>query len=54
MTLKESMLYVTMRAKEVGYTDAMIAAFSHEIEELLYKLEECSIENLDILFDEVF
>ena len=54
MLMEDAVLYVTNKAKDVGYTEKLIAAYEHEIEELIYKLEDCSVEELDKLFEDVF
>lgn len=54
MTIDESVVYLKARAKSSGYTDKMFIAFEHEIKELLYRLDEWTIEDVDSIFDEVF
>lgn len=54
MTIDQAMVYIQRRASAFGYTDKMFLAFEDEIRDLLYKLEEWTIEDVDNLFDEVF
>lgn len=54
MTIDQAMMYIKRRSEAYGYTDKMFIAFEDEIKDMLYKLEEWSIEDVDNLFDEVF
>lgn len=54
MTIDQAMMYIKRRATACGYTDKMFIAFEDEIKDLLYKLEEWTVEDVDNLFDEVF
>lgn len=54
MTINEAMVYLKARAKSCGYTDKMFSAFEHEIQELLYRLDDWSVADVDGIFDEVF
>lgn len=54
MTIDEAVVYIKARSKSCGYTDKMFIAFEHEIKELLYRLDDWSVEDVDKVFDEVF
>ena len=54
LTIDQAMMYIKRRATACGYTDKMFIAFEDEIKDLLYKLEEWTVEDVDNLFDEVF
>ena len=54
MKLQQAMEYITNKAYDVGYTPGQVACFYHEILEVVNQLEDCSVENLDVLFEEYF
>lgn len=54
MKLEQALEYITNKAYDVGYTPGQVACFYHELYEVVGKLEDCSIENLDELFEEYF
>ncbi len=54
MKLQQAMEYLTNKAYDVGYTSGQVACFYSELLEEVNKIEDCSVENLDVLFEEYF
>lgn len=54
MKLEQSLEYIVNKAYDVGYTPSQVACFYHELLEEVNKIEDCSVENLDVLFEEYF
>ena len=54
MKLEQAMEYITSKAIDIGYTKHQVSLFAWEVKELLNDVEDCSVENLDIIFDNLF
>lgn len=54
MKLDEAITYIVTKATEDGYSAGQIMEIAMDIRDLLYSLEECNKESLDILYKELF
>lgn len=54
MKLAQAVEYIENKALDIGYTKHQISQFSWEIKDLLNDVEDCSVEELDEIFNELF
>lgn len=54
MKLQNAVDYLKEKAYNSGYTPKQFTCFEWEVKEKIYLLEECSVEELDKLFEEIF
>lgn len=54
MKLAQAVEYIENKALDIGYTKHQISQFSWEIKDLLNNVEDCSVEELDKLFEDLF
>ena len=54
MKLEQAMEYLVNKALDIGYTKHQISTFAWEVKELIGDMEDCSVENLDIIFNQLF
>lgn len=54
MTLDKSLEYIFNKAKEHGYTDKQISLFMWEVADMINHIEDCSTEELDKVYEELF
>lgn len=54
MKLAQAVEYIENKALDIGYTKHQISQFSWEIKDLLNDVEDCSVEVLDEIFNELF
>ena len=52
--LAQAVEYIENKALDIGYTKHQISQFSWEIKDLLNNVEDCSVEELDKIFDILF
>ena len=54
MKLAQAVEYIENKALDIGYTKHQISQFSWEIKDLIHDIEDCSVEELDKIFDILF
>ena len=54
MKLAQAVEYIKNKALDIGYTKHQISQFSWEIKDIIGSCEDCSVEELDRLFDLLF
>lgn len=54
MKLLDAVQYISNKALDAGYTQKQIDMFTWEVTELVNQIEDCSVEELDKLFEELF
>ena len=54
MKLEQAMEYITSKALDIGYTKHQISLFAWEVKELIGNIPDCSVEELDKVFQELF
>ena len=54
MKIDTAMNKIIESAKQLGYTDSMIAAFAYEIRDKLYQMEDVTEESVNDLIEEIF
>lgn len=54
MKLDDAVLYISNKAELNGYTEAQISLFIWEVADKIYSLPDCTIEELDRVYGELF
>lgn len=54
MKLADAVLYISNKAVTNGYTEKQISLFIWEVADRLNNLDDCSIEELDKVYEELF
>lgn len=54
MKLAQAVEYIENKALDIGYTKHQISMFSWEIKDIIGNCEDCSVEELDKLFEDLF
>lgn len=54
MKLAQAVEYIENKALDIGYTKHQISQFSWEVKDIIGNCEDCSVEELDKIFNELF
>lgn len=54
MKLAQAIEYIENKALDIGYTKHQISQSSWEIKDIIGSCEDCSVEELDKIFNELF
>lgn len=54
MKLAQAVEYIENKALDIGYTKHQISQFSWEIKDIIGSCEDCSVEELDKIFESLF
>lgn len=54
MKLDDAVLYVSNKALTNGYTEKQISLFIWEVADMIHNLADCSVEELDRVYEELF
>lgn len=54
MKLEDAVLYVANKAVTNGYTEKQISLFIWEVADMIHNLADCTVEELDRIYEELF